>query len=245
MKKTKLWLLIAAAMILLGGILFTAVMCLLDWDFTRLSTFSYETREYTLTETYTDIFVDTNTADVTLLPASDGMTRVVCYEQENLLHSVSVQENTLTVQLHDSRKWYQHMGVNFATPKITVYLPTDTLETICVKVSTGKLELADITCKNFTTTGSTGKVSLKNLIATEKMELRRSTGDVALDGCDGAEIIVKTGTGDITGTLLSQKTFTAQTDTGRISVPQSTTGGPCTLTTSTGNIEIECKMQNA
>ena len=241
----KVWLIAAIALILVGSLAFVGAMALSGFDFSVLDTQELVSNTYVFEDTIEKILVDVDTTDIRFLPAEDGVCKVVCQERDKLRHAVYVNEKTLFIKLVDTRDWYEHIEFFGSEMKITVYLPTDTLETICVKVSTGKLELADITCKNFTTTGSTGKVSLKNLIATEKMELRRSTGDVALDGCDGAEIIVKTGTGDITGTLLSQKTFTAQTDTGRISVPQSTTGGPCTLTTSTGNIEIECKMQNA
>ena len=59
------------------------------------------------------------------------------------------------------------------------------------------------------------------------------------DGCDAAEITVKTGTGDVTGTLLSDKVFLTETGTGRIDVPKSTVGGRCEINTDTGDIKID------
>jgi hypothetical protein len=41
---------------------------------------------------------------------------------------------------------------------------------------------ADIVCKNLTSTGSTGDISLKNVIAAEKISIERSTGDVTFEG---------------------------------------------------------------
>ena len=68
--------------------------------------------------------------------------------------------------------------------------------------------------------------------------MNRSTGDITFDGCDGAEIFAESTTGDICGTLLTEKVFIASTSTGSIDVPKTVSGGRCELTTSTGDIEI-------
>ena len=54
-----------------------------------------------------------------------------------------------------------------------------------------------------------------------------------------AELFVETDTGDVRGSLLTEKTFIVQTDTGSVDVPETTTGGKCEITTDTGDIEIE------
>lgn len=82
---------------------------------------------------------------------------------------------------------------------------------------------------------------MKNVIATEKFSIERSTGDVTFDGADAAEIFVKTDTGDVKGSLLTDKVFITETDTGRVDVPKTTIGGRCEITTDTGDISIEIK----
>ena len=59
-----------------------------------------------------------------------------------------------------------------------------------------------------------------------------------MDACDAAEIVVKTDTGDVTGTLLTEKVFMVKTDTGDVDVPRSVTGGACEITTDTGDIRV-------
>ncbi len=108
-----------------------------------------------------------------------------------------------------------------------------------VGVSTGVTRLTDISCKSVTSSGSTGDISLKNVIASEHFSIERSTGDVNFDACDAAEIFVKTDTGEVEGSLLTDKVFITKTDTGDIEVPKTTTGGRCEITTDTGDIEIE------
>ncbi len=112
-------------------------------------------------------------------------------------------------------------------------------EDIKIGVTTGRASLTDVCCENLTSGGSTGDIFLKNVIVKGRLNIERSTGNVKFDGCDSTEICVKTDTGDVTGTLLSEKVFIAKTDTGRVRVPNSVTGGRCEVTTDTGDIKFE------
>ncbi len=113
------------------------------------------------------------------------------------------------------------------------------MQNISVTVSTCKVNLTDIKCQNVTSNGNTGDVYLNNVVATEKITIERSTGDVKFNGSDAAEIFVKTNTGDVTGTLLTDKVFITQTNTGSIDVPKTTTGGRYEIQTTTGEIKID------
>lgn len=109
---------------------------------------------------------------------------------------------------------------------------------IGVRVSTGSAVLKDVSCSGFVSSGSTGPITLENVIASGMLSIERSTGGVKLDRCDAAELDIKTDTGDVTGTLLSEKVFIVKSDTGRISVPETTSGGRCRIETDTGDIRI-------
>ena len=63
-------------------------------------------------------------------------------------------------------------------------------------------------------------------------------GDVMLEKCDAAVLEIETDTGDVKGSLLSDKVFLVETDTGRVSVPHSTSGGRCEVSTDTGDIQL-------
>lgn len=110
---------------------------------------------------------------------------------------------------------------------------------VTVGVSTGKAALTAVSCRDLTSTGATGSLSLDRVTATGRFSIKRSTGSVKMNGCDAAEISVKTGTGDVTGTLLTGKVFITATGTGRVDVPQTTTGGRCEIVTGTGDIRIQ------
>lgn len=129
------------------------------------------------------------------------------------------------------------LDITVSTGKVTVSDMTCD-GNITIGVSTGKTYLTDIVCKNLISTGRTGDISLKNVISTEKISVERSTGDVTLDRSDAAELFITTSTGDVEGSLLTDKVFITKTDTGRINVPNSITGGRCEITTETGDTKI-------
>lgn len=315
-KRTKIFLIIATNVVMLGVIIFVGVMTVGKWDFTKLSTFKYETNNYQINQEFNDISITTKTANVFVLLAEDDNVSVVCEEREKVKHSVEVKEGKLEIKLIDSRKWYEYIGVGFKQTKITVYLPQTDYGALFVKVSTGDVNVAkefkfnsidvsastgkvtnyasslgeikiesstggifledlfaksidlkvstgkvsvknvicdselklkastgktvleNISCKNLKSVASTGNIELTNVIATEKFDISRSTGDVSFIKCDAGEIEVETDTGDVTGTLLSEKIFFASSDTGRVDVPKTMSGGKCEIETDTGKIII-------
>ena len=107
-----------------------------------------------------------------------------------------------------------------------------------LEVSTGKATLSEMTCQSFRSTGGTGDITLNQVIAEETISIVRSTGDVRLEQCDAGELTIETDTGTVTGSLLSDKVFITHSDTGRIDVPETVTGGVCRITTDTGDIQI-------
>jgi DUF4097 and DUF4098 domain-containing protein YvlB len=109
---------------------------------------------------------------------------------------------------------------------------------VSVRVSTGRTEMRNVTCQSFSSTGSTGRVEMKRMVAKETIRIERSTGDVIFEDCDAAEIFVKTTTGDVKGTLRSDKVFLVETHTGKTRIPKTITGGRCEVSTDTGDIEF-------
>ena len=110
-----------------------------------------------------------------------------------------------------------------------------------IKVSTGKTKLDTVKCNTLNSAGNTGNMVLCGVEVCEKMTIERSTGDINFDGSDAGEIYIKTDTGDVKGSLLTEKVFFTKTSTGRVKIPKTTTGGVCEIETSTGNIELSIK----
>ena len=116
-----------------------------------------------------------------------------------------------------------------------------------VKCGSLKIEstTGDNTLRNVAVSGNaklesdTGDWELENVIASGDAQLDSTTGDWEFDGFDAANITMQTNTGDVEGTLLSDKIFFADSDTGNVKVPRTTTGGTCQINTDTGDIELD------
>ena len=110
---------------------------------------------------------------------------------------------------------------------------------LSLAVSTGDIEVEAVRCDTFRSSGDTGKISMENVLVAGRLSVERSTGDVAFERCDAAEIFVQTDTGDVEGSLLSEKQFLAESATGKVRVPQAGAGGICEIHSSTGEIQLE------
>lgn len=193
-------------------------------------------------DSYGSLSVNVSTGDV-------EVTEDFFFESMNIAGSTGLVYNkacaagTVSIRTSTGDIWMEQvnagaMELSVSTGNITV------MNVICqgdvaVRVSTGKAKLENVQCKNLVSTGNTGNISLKNVIAQERLSVERSTGDVEFNACDALEIVVKTDTGDVQGTLLSPKVFVTRTDTGKISTPNTLTGGKCEVTTSTGDIRLD------
>ena len=107
-----------------------------------------------------------------------------------------------------------------------------------IREDTGKVNMENVTCRNLTSDGDTGSLVMTKVLAAGEFKIKRSTGKVEFNQCDADTIYVKTNTGSVTGSLLSEKVFITDTDTGKVDVPKTITGGRCEITTDTGSIII-------
>lgn len=226
MRKTaKIWLVIAASLVFVGLIMFAAVMSEYKWDFSKLSTGKYETNTYEISEEFSNLSMNTDTADIIFALSDDGKCRVECYEEEKAKHSVAVQENTLVIKMIDEKSWYDYIGINFGSPKITVYLPKAEYTSLFINGSTGDIEIP------------------KNL-KFEGVDISLSTGDVNFFASASKLIIIKTSTGNICVENTSAGTLDLSASTGRITVSNVICGGDANINVSTGRTNlnnIECK----
>ena len=152
--------------------------------------------------------------------------------------SESIQIKTSTGNIRVENVSAGSLDLSTATGGVTVS-DVNCRDDLSVAVSTGEARLTGLSCRNVISTGTTGSVILKDVIAANRFSIERSTGDVKFTRCDAAEIFVKTNTGNVTGSLLTDKVFLTDTDTGSVTVPKTAAGGRCEIETDTGNIKIE------
>ncbi len=216
-KSVKIWLIIGASLVLIGAIIFGGVMMALDWDFSKISTVKYETNEYEINDSYKNIKVITDTADITFIPAEN--TKVVCYEETKIKHSVIVKDDTLVIEISNDKKWYEHIGINFGSPKITVYIPAGEYGTLTV-------------------TGDTSDTEISKEFKFESIDISQSTGDVKCLASATGDIKIKTSTGHITVENITAGSLNLTVSTGDIIVSNTGCVGNLSVKVSTGKTKL-------
>lgn len=197
-KSVKIWLIIGVILTVMGLIMFLVPLAKANFDFSRLGTDKYVTNTYELTDAFDNISIQTDTADVTLLVSQDGSCKVECFEDEKAMHSVAVQEGTLTICLEDERAWYDHIGIHFDSPKITVYLPNTKYEDMAIGESTGAIVIPkDFSFDNIDIFASTGAVKV-SASAADAMKIKTTTGDILVENCSAGSMELSVSTGLVT-----------------------------------------------
>lgn len=194
------------------------------YDYICINFWSPKVTVYLPKEVYTSLSVATATGNIEI---SDKFS----------FETVAVAGMTSNITCHAQVS--KSVEMNTTTGNIT--LGSAQIETVKLSATTGKVIVNDVSCNKLTAKSSTGHIQFKNVIAKESIKAQNTTGGVELGGCDATNIMVNTSTGDVNGTLLSEKIFITDTSTGRVSVPKTTSGGKCEITTSTGDINIGIK----
>ena len=220
----KPWMIIGAVLLLVGVTLFLWAMSSCSWDLSRLSTVKLVSNTHKITEDFTGISIVTDVSDIAILPSEDGKCRVECCEMEKAVHSVAVEDGVLNITNRDERKWYERIGINFSTPKITVYLAETEYAYLCVKETTGD-------------------VLIDKAFTFESIELTTTTGDIKSMASSAGNVKIKASTGDVMLEGISAGSLDVTVTTGCIKISSAVVENDITLGISTGSIklaDVEC-----
>ena len=156
----------------------------------------------------------------------------------NVTSELRIKSSTGDVEYKDAKC----RSLNLKTSTGHNYLNNVTIENSAeINSSTGYVKLEKTTFKDLNIKVSTGDVTLTDSVGSGKLTIKTSTGDVKFNDADAAELDIKTDTGYVKGTLLTSKQFSCKSDTGKINIPEWSTGGHCKIETDTGDISITIK----
>lgn len=193
---------------------------------------------------YVSLRIDTDTGDIVIpkdfsfgtMRVEGDTADVECYA--SVLDTVKIESDTGNIRLDTAAAGQVDLATDTGDVVVSSVAVTNGMT---IETDTGNIKLTDITCTDITAQSDTGDIQFKNVLATASLSAQNDTGNVKFDDSDAAEITVRTSTGNVTGTLRSEKVFLTETSTGRIRVPETTSGGKCEIKTSTGNIDISIK----
>ncbi len=216
----KPWVIVAIVLTVLGAALFLVGLYAEDFNFARLSTANITTNSYNITDEFQSISIDTDVSNISFSLSNDGSCEVFCQETDKNPHTVKVKDGMLTIRQGDNRKWYDHIGFNFAKMKLVITLPKAEYERLTISSDTGKIDIGS----QF----SFGSVDIKN-----------HTGLVNVACAVEDALYVSATTGNIAVTGVTLRTLNAQCNTGKITLTNVVTTGELSAETTTGGILLE------
>lgn len=239
MRKSTMVCLIVAGALAVVGLAFFAIGISFSGGFIDLN---MTTNEYKIKDTFNDISIHVDTADVRILYTEDDECRIECYENPGReQHVPSVKDGVLTVERFDQRRWYQKLFNYGKSPKVTVYLPSQSLGDLSIKLSTGDVNIAkEFTFENIDVKGSTSDITC-DAKAENLIKIHLSTGDIDMNGSSAKIVDLSVSTGDIEVNTLTCTDLTVRVSTGDAELSE-VICKTFTSTGSTGDLELEHVM---
>lgn len=250
---------IAICLCIVGVVLWVVSAIAEDSGKKNLSTVTYETNTYKIEETFSNITIETKTADICFAPWEEEGCKIVCYEETKMKHTVAVQEDKLTIAVKDTREWYDNIGISFEKAKLTVYLPKEQYKMLEIKSSTGDVDVPVMFgFQEVRVQTTTGKINWKASVAdsltiksgtgevkvdTEKLgklQIETTTGEVSVSSVTNALMVgAKTTTGKILLDSIRCRSFSADSNTGKIRIKNTVADFNATVTSNTGGVTFE------
>ena len=289
---------VAILLIVVGITVVFAAMATIKFDLRKLNKITFVTETYAVDENFSNLSIRTAEFDVRFYLSNGESAKIVCHESEKILHSVSVENGTLTLNRIDKRNWFDRIGFNIFEDglKLDVYLPEKSFTALEIKnvsgnidipsgfsfenaalesvsgeidfasavgeslslksvsgdlktektnpkaltarTTSGDIELSEIRAAGLSAHAIDGMIRLTDVVASGKLQLETVSGSIRLENCDADSLRLKSVSGDMIGSLLSEKIFLAETTSGRVDVPPSVSGGNCEIKTVSGDIKL-------
>lgn len=219
-KVKKFFLISAAGMIVAGLIIAVCSMAFVKFDFTELDTMDWQTNTYEIEEAFENIEIHGIETDVKLLPATDGVCKVVCTENDTIYNEIEVTENTLSIIRVDKSKKRVFMSVEFEQPETTVYLPEQVYVKLLIENSSGDIEIPE----GFTF---------------EEANVENTSGQIAFYADVKGSLSAKSSSGGVRVGENTIGSLSAVASSGAASVKSATVKEDVSVETSSGSILIE------
>ena len=222
----KVWITVAICLIVLGAGVSMCSLAKLDFNFESLATQKAISNEHKITDDFSNIKIDVDTSDIEFVYSQTDECMVVFVENEKTKHNVTVNNNTLVIDVEDNRKWYDHIGISFSEMSVTVHLPKEKYVSLNIETNTSDITIPkDFTFGNVEVETDTGDVSLLSS-AKETLDISTDTGDIEIGSVLDIKNIKR----------IECKNIKIESDTGEIELWRTMASDTITVKNNTGDV---------
>lgn len=220
MKKSTKVMLITGASIIAVGVVFTTVGLVRGSSTSVGTAENYEKKVYDFSDDINNIKIKNSSHDVTFVKSDDKDTHVTVYDSDSIKHFVDVSSDTLNIDYEQkmiSTHFFFNINLNNTRiPYIEVALPEDQYDSLVIDMSSAELySPSDFTFDDTKITTSSGDIQYASK-ATDRLEIKTSSGCVNLEST-GADITsINTTSGDVFIKEISAGNLDIKTSSGNI-----------------------------
>ncbi len=238
MRKTITILLVAVALIFLGGGAAIGALIAVNFSLPFLSTSPTEPKETVVQRPFSTIDVQTDISDVILCLSDNGTCRVVYTDVASVDYDIAVIGDTLTVKRNDTRRWYERIQLFTPETAVTLYLPETGYAALSVATAMGDTTIpANFAFDDATLQSATGDIDCAAAV-TGTLSVITDTGDATVRQAIPSSLELRTDTGDAELTeVYAVGTLSARTDTGELTLIDCTADAMI-LHTDTGDLSL-------
>lgn len=238
-KTTKVWIIIAVVLTVLGLAIFAVSMASYDWNFSELNTEEYITTSCRLKGDFDEIFIDVDTTDIEFAPATEDECSILFFESEKVRHYAQVRNGTLFIGIEDNRKWYEFIQIVSKAPKMTVFLPQEEYLSLSIENDTGDLLIPkDFSFNKVEIDCDTSDISWSSSV-NDIMKVETDTGSVNIYSAVLSRLNISTDTGDVKLSDLACDRIYCESDTGDISLKNTVATNKFTISSDTGDVRFQ------
>ncbi len=213
-------LLMVAGILTIAGLgIFITVWAVNDFEIDKINTYEYTTNTYQIEEEFTDVAIDVEISNISLIKAEEDQVKIVCNESKRTKYNISVANNTLMIETKNSYKWSSFFNFGaWKKEKLELYLPENLYNKLEVKNDMGNVVVnKEIKFKEIKVESSTGNLELYASI--NKIVVEMDTGNIKINDVNASTIDLKTSTGIHTLTnVTASSNIYLKTDTGPINL---------------------------
>lgn len=242
----KIAIIVAAVLVASGVVTLIVAAIASGFNPSRLSSIACVETSYDVTDSFESISVSSDSADIYVLPATDGRCRVVFYDIDDptAQHTVEVANGGLMVVRRLSMTPFN--VINFSgTPRVTVYLPGESYRDMRLEASSGAVtaECDNISFGSASLKTASGRLMATELRVTANMGVATSSGAVTVRDCEAAELDVHSTSGRIELERTVCTDAELESSSGVIRVSELTAAGEVDVTSTSGSqrlVGIRC-----
>lgn len=201
-KGTKIALIVAACLIVLGMILLCVSISIGGFSLSYLRSDSIDTTNIVaktagISEEFSTVRIEEALCDIQILPSTDGKCRVDYTDSDLFTHKLEVKGETLTITVEDTGSWQDHFMISMGETYVKLYLPMDTLEKLEIATASGNVHIPDrFTFGTASIATASGNLNFSARVNGD-LSIGTASGDVALNGTKAASLSVETASGDV------------------------------------------------